>query len=106
MRGFKHPCLGLICAVFFASFFWLYFAYSDPDGVFLVSGNVGLGALSTVIAGIIISVLSVDMQKNAYIQGQTPVHHMFGPAECFLCLLVLLGNLVLTILTILDVMVE
>ncbi len=102
VKDFKLQCLGVICCVFLSSFLWLFFAYYDPDGVFVVSGLFGMSVFFLIIIGLTLSILSMDGQKTAYAEaGQSP-HHMFGAAECVLCGLVLLGNLLLTILTIVD----
>jgi hypothetical protein len=102
VKNFKLPVLTLICGVFIAAFGWLFIAYQDPDGVFVVSGRSGMTVFTLVIVGIAGLVGAMCHERDTRIQAYISAHQMFGYPELGLCCLVLLGNLLLGTLTIID----
>ena len=99
---FKLPILTLIGGVFLAAFVWLFSAYQDPNGVFVVSGSSGMTVFTLVIVGIAGLVGAMCQARDDRVKARVSPHHMFGYPELGLCCLVLLGNLLLGALTIID----
>jgi hypothetical protein len=102
VKDFKLQCFGLVCGVFLVSFLWLFSAYYDLGGAFVLSGLFGMSVFFLIILGITLSIMNMDGQKTLYVEAGQSSHHMFGASECVLGCLVLLGNLLLTIFSIVD----
>lgn len=102
VRNFKLPLLILIGCVFTAAFIWLFSAYQDPAGVFVVSGSSGMLVFTLVILGIAGLMGLMCREREVRMEESIVAHHMFGYPELGLCCLVLLGNLLLGTLAIID----
>lgn len=99
-RETKMECHRILSGLFLAIFSWLCVAYVDSDGPFFAANTLFAIFLGFVILGIIVVIVVMHEKKLENIKATKYTN--FGQLEEALCWLVMGGNVLLTIVTIID----